>query len=195
MKAGVALALQTRGLPEQAVREAVARSEALHDDDPLHLAEREGKHGEQQTDDEDFTRIRDFILASHAYASFRARLMAFAHEPYWRRVDKAVGDRAIGDSGKMLHTEDLGLVVEELSWVPVYMFTFTECHSFRLSLVDRLKAFVEDHMDGEGDWSPLSPRVHMLEEGFCRLRWRSPRGASRHLDVPQGAKRAPASRI
>ena len=89
----------------------------------------------------------------------------------------------------MLHPEDIRIVVEELSWVPIHLLTFTERHSFQLPLVDRLKASVEDYITEVGSWSPLNPRVHMLEEGFCRLQWSSPCGASHYLDVPQHARK------
>jgi hypothetical protein len=72
-----------------------------------------------------------------------------AHQPYQLRISKAIGDRAIGESGKPLHAEELDIVIEEISWVPIHLLTFVE--SVRLPIGDRLKGFVEDRMHGEGD--------------------------------------------
>jgi len=185
VQVGLALALQTRSLPDHVVHELVVRSGALHNG-PAGFAERE-EDGEQRSD-ENVSRFCDFILVSNAYATFKTNLMAIAHRPHWLRMAKAVGNRAIGEAGKTLHAEDLKIVVEELSWVPSHLVTFTDHASFRLPLADRLKAFVEDHTHGEGDWWPLSPRKHSLREGFCRLQWTSSCGAPRHLDVPQDAR-------
>ena len=187
IKMGVALTLPTMSLPEQAVRGVMGRSEALYGE-PLDFAGRGEGLGEQLPAEESSAPFRDFILAGHAYASFKACLMMFAHEPYRLRVENAVGHRAVGETGKLLHPEDVKVVVEELAWVPVELINIVERDTFRLPVLDRIKAFVEDHMNGEGNWAPLSPRVHMLEEGFCRLQWRSPCGAPRHIDVPKNAK-------
>lgn len=204
---GIAIALWIRGLPAQVMRECVVHSElashsgraepskanATHPREPATHDARTGPihsvgEAEDGKTDVNFTPLRDFILGSNAYASFMNRLLMSTHEPYRLRVEDAVGDSAIGEEGKMLHPEDIRIVVEELSWVPIHLLTCTERHSFRLQLVDRLKAFVEDHTTEGGNWSPLVPRVHMHEEGFCRLQWSSPCGTSRHLDVPQHAR-------
>jgi hypothetical protein len=212
----VARALQTRHVSTHAALELLTRSEALlskqddatdtafgrpanqkdryahaDEDDALSDASVDSADEEEdaeQLTDKNFTHLRDFLVTSKAYAALQDRLFRFAHQPYRLRITEAVGDEAISESGKILSSQALEIVVEELSWVPVHLFTFVE--SFHLTIADRLKGFVEDRMHGEGDWWPLSPRQHSLRQGYCRLKWQSPCGTSNHLDVQRKAKKA-----
>lgn len=143
----------------------------------------------EQSTDENLTRIRESLLASNAYASLKDRLLEFAHQPYQKRISNAVGADAIGEAGKALHSHDIEDLVEELSWVPVTTPGLCQFRvTFRLSLLDRVQGFLEDHLDTKWDWWPMSTRSYPLRGGYCRLQWRSPCGTPHHLDVPQSVK-------
>lgn len=109
---------------------------------------------------------------------------ATSHQLYRLRVSKAVGGKTIGELGKELDPEALKVAVEEISWVPIHLFTFEEPWSFRLPVLDRLKGFIEDKMDEQWNWSPMSPRLHPLRLDCYRLQWKSPCGIPHHIDLP-----------
>lgn len=78
------------------------------------------EENDEQPTDENLVRIRDLLLASKAYASLKDRLLDFAHQPHRLRITKAVGGKAVGESGKELDPEALRIAIEEISWVPVH---------------------------------------------------------------------------
>jgi hypothetical protein len=70
---------------------------------------------EEPSTDEDFSRVRDFLITSKAYASLKDHLLVFVHKPDLRRIAKAIGNTAIRGSGKELHHNAPETVVKEIS--------------------------------------------------------------------------------
>lgn len=206
MQSTAARALQTRRVSTHAARELVTRSEALNNSPneasavKIHRVHAEPSEEDAASDasvdsadeddedeqptDENLTRIRDFLLASKAYVHLKDRLVTFAHQPYGLRISRAFGGKAFGDSGRELDPRPLKAAVEEISWVPVHLFTFQEPWSFRLSVLDRLKGLIEDKMDEQWNWWPMGSRLHTLRLDCYRLQWKSPCGTPHHLDLP-----------
>ena len=49
--------------------------------------------------------------------------------------------------------------------------------------MNRLRSFIEDEMDEQWNWWPMSPRLHPLRGDRGRLQWKSADGSPRHIDV------------
>lgn len=117
--------------------------------------------------------IEDQILSSNAYCTYKKNLLGFAHQSYEMRILKSLSmaGGVIDSSGTGLNEKSTVAVAQEISWTPTTKFTWS--HGKGLSVVDRLKGFVEDSMGETWNWWPLRPRVRRLSDGFCRLSWQT----------------------
>ncbi|GAB7333709.1 hypothetical protein MBLNU13_g05249t2 [Cladosporium sp. NU13] len=150
-----ARALKTRRYAADLRRSSVVKGYHVHAKPSEHDAPSDASVNstdEEETDEQptEFTRIRDFLIKSKAYAAVQDRMLRFVHQPYQLRISKAVGDEAFGESGKRVDPEDLASVIEGniMGSSPLVR------HRRVISIADsdRLKGFTEYLMHGEGDW-------------------------------------------
>lgn len=110
-------------------------------------------------------------------------LLKLAHESYEKRIRLCLGPVVIGETGSTLSKEALAYAIKEISWIPAQRLDNKK--RVKITLLEQLKACVEDIMEETWDWWPLQARQPPLRPGLCRL-WRgSPTDSRHHLDVPE----------
>lgn len=127
--------------------------------------------------------LQEFLINSNAYSILKTNLLDFVHKPYEKRIRTATGSSALGEMGTPLEPGALKHVAREVSWAPLSVITLAQDETD--TVTNRLKTAVETHIGLTWDWWPLSARQPPVLEGYHRVRWPSPCGSDRHLDIPQ----------
>lgn len=125
--------------------------------------------------------LESLFSGGDAYGSYKKKLLAFAHNPYEKRISRAFGlaSKVIDGSGKVLNRRGVTLVAQEISWTPIALLTWS-CNT-SLPILDQFKGFVESVMGETWNWWPPNPRLRRIDNGFCRLSWQTVRLFSRSM--------------
>lgn len=122
-------------------------------------------------DRQDLQAIKDFLLGSIAYRTFKEQLVDFVHRPYEGRVLAALGADIISEDGKHLGKEEIKVTARDISWSPVRLVDFSAAIPDGYGLSDYVKGWVEDILGETWNWWPLAQRRRRLNDGFSRVIW------------------------